>query len=114
MRHLLLSSLITLGLAACATAPQQAPAPVYVDVGPLQTCTPISALTRVTIPEKTETFIAITEIDNPPYEPIQQRQTMTRVVEEARTIFVDSNGAEVTDICDMEINPSGMTSEVEY
>ena len=39
---------------------------------------------------------------------------MTRVVEEARTIFVDSNGAEVTDICDMEINPSGMTSEVEY
>lgn len=111
MRHFILPSLAFLGLAACATAPEPTAAPVVVDIGPMQTCTPISALTRVTIPEKTETFIAITEIDNPPYEPIQQRQTMTRVVEEARTIFVDSNGAEVTDICDMEINPSGMTSE---
>ena len=38
---------------------------------------------------------------------------MTRVVEEAQTIFVDSNGTEVTDICNMEINPSGMTREGE-
>ena len=109
MRQLTLSSLVLIGLSACATAPQAPPAPVVVNVPAMRTCTPISALTRVTIPEKTETFIAITEIDNEPYEPIQQRQTMTRVVEEARTIFVDSNGTEVTDICDMEINPSGMT-----
>lgn len=113
MRKLTLSSLALAGLSACATAPEVPPEPVTVNVPPMQTCTPMSALTRVTIPEKTETFIAITEIDNPPYEPIQQRQTMTRVVEEARTIFVDSNGTEVTDICNMEINPSGMTREGE-
>ena len=109
MRKLSLSSLALVSLAACATAPEAPREPVVVNVPPIRTCTPISALTRVTIPEKTETFIAITEIDNPPYEPIQQRQTMTRVVEEARTIFVNSEGKEVTDICNMDINPSGMT-----
>ncbi|MEL6687857.1 MAG: hypothetical protein AAFP97_09565 [Pseudomonadota bacterium] len=111
MRHFILPSIAGLVLSACATAPEPVAPPVIVDVGPMQTCTPMSALTREVIPEKTETFIAITEIDNPPYEPIQQRQTMTRVVEPERVIFVDSNGTEVTDICDMDINPSGMTSE---
>jgi len=97
-------------LAACTTAPEPIPDTVEVIVPPMQTCTPISALTRVTIPEKTETYYAITEIDNPPYEPIQNKQKMTRVVEEARTIFVNSQGKEVTDICDTKINPNGMTS----
>ncbi|MEM7729203.1 MAG: hypothetical protein AAF311_07995 [Pseudomonadota bacterium] len=76
----------------------------------MRTCTPISALTRKTIPEVTQTRIEIVEIDNPPYEPIQDRQTVTRVIEPARTIFVNSDNVEVTDICDMEINPSGMSS----
>jgi hypothetical protein len=111
MRILLTSALTGALLAACTTVAEPPAEPVNIVLDPMRTCTPVSALTRVTIPEKTETFIAITEIDNPPYEPIQQRQTMTRVVEEAQTIFVDSQGREVTNICDMDINPSGMATE---
>lgn len=98
-------------LAACSTVPDTPQQGVNVDVPPLRTCVPMSALTRVHIPAKTETYIAITEIENPPYEPIQNRQEMTRIIEEARTIFVDSEGREITDVCDAQINPSGMTSE---
>ena len=98
-------------LAACNTIPEEPVAPpVQIETPPLRTCTPISALTRVVIPEKTETYIAITEIENPPYEPIQNKETLTRVIEPERTIFVDSAGREVTDICDAEINPSDMSS----
>ncbi|MGJ8559851.1 MAG: hypothetical protein ACSHX3_06410 [Litorimonas sp.] len=111
MRILPLTALGLLTLAACNTLPDPVAAPVVVNISPMQTCTPISALTRVTIPAKTETYYAITEIENPPYEPIQNKQTMTRVIEEARTVFVNSEGTEITDICDMEINPNGMTSE---
>lgn len=111
MRIATLTALCLLPLAACNTVPDVPPPPVIVEVGPMQTCTPMSALTRVNIPAKTETYYAITEIENPPYEPIQSRQEMTRVIEEARVIFVNSEGTEVTDICDPEINPTGMTSE---
>lgn len=111
MRILTLTALGLLTLAACNTLPDPVAETIVVEIPPMQTCTPISALTRVTIPAKTETYYAITEIENPPYEPIQNKQTMTRVIEEARTIFQDSEGKEITDICDMEINPNGMTSE---
>lgn len=111
MRSLTLTSLSLLALAACNTIPEPVAEPVVVNVPPVQTCAPMSALTRVTIPAVTQTYYAITEIENPPYEPIQNKQTMTRVIEEARTIFVDSQGTEITNICDMEINPTGMTSE---
>jgi len=64
------------------------------------------ALTRVEIPAETETFYAITEIENPGYEPIQRKETQVRVVKEAETIFVNSQGREVTDICETEIDPN--------
>lgn len=111
MKHFSLIAFIALPIAACQTTPDLPPETVVVNVPPMQTCTPMNALTRVTIPAKTQTYYAITEIENPPYEPIQSRQEMTRTIEEARTIFVNSEGTEVTDICDTEINPTGMTSE---
>ena len=111
MRSLILTSLSLVVLAACNTIPEPVAAPVVVNVPVVRTCAPMSALTRVTIPAVTEQYYAITEIENPPYEPIQNKQTMTRVIEEARTIFVDSQGKEVTNICDMDINPNGMTSD---
>lgn len=111
MRTLTLSAFGLIALAACNTVPDPVMEQVVVDVPPLQTCTPISALTRVTIPAKTQTYYAITEIENEPYEPIQNKQKMTRTLEEARTVFVNSEGTEITDICNTEINPSGMTSE---
>ena len=49
MRKLTLSSLALAGLSACATAPEVPPEPVTVNVPPMQTCTPMSALTRVTM-----------------------------------------------------------------
>ena len=110
MRHLiLLAAASTALLSACNTIPEPEPEPVVIDMTPIDTCTPVSALTRVVVPAVTETRIAITEIDNAPYEPIQKREEMVRIVEPERTIFVDSEGREVTDICDAEINPSGMT-----
>lgn len=111
MRTLTLMTLSLATLTACSIVRKPDSQTMVVNVPQMRTCTPISALTRVTIPEKTETYIAITEIDNPPYEPIQNKQTMTRVIEEAQTIFVNSEGREVTDICDMDINPNGMTNE---
>ncbi|MGB6229410.1 MAG: hypothetical protein WBF53_04705 [Litorimonas sp.] len=102
----------TLGtLSACNTVPDPVPEPVVINVEPIDTCMPVSALTRVVIPEVTQTYTAITEIDNPPYEPIQQTQQMTRIIEPERITFVDSQGVEVTDICETEINPNGMVSD---
>lgn len=96
-------------LAACETTPEPVEI-VEVEVPVLKTCTEISALTRVVIPEETETFFAITEIENPPYEPIQRKEKQVRVVKEAQTIFIDSNGREVTDICETEIAPGASNS----
>ena len=97
-------------LAACNTIPDEPVVEtVEVYVPPVQTCVPMSALTRVVVPAKTETYYTITEIDNAPYEPIQRREEVTREIEPERVIFVNSEGREVTDICDTQINPSGMT-----
>ena len=110
MRHAALLATAAALLAACNTVPDEPEAPpVEIAVGPIETCTPMSALTRTVIPAKTEVFFAITMIDNPPYEPIERKERQERIVEPERVIFVNSEGREVTDICDPEINPSGMT-----
>ena len=116
MRYSSLALTAGILLTACASMPveevltEAEPEPVSVVLDDRDTCTPMSALTRVVIPEKTETYIAITEIDNPPYEPIQSRQEMTRVVQAEQVLFVDSENREVTNICDMDINPTNTTS----
>jgi len=91
-----------IALSACRTTPEPEAPPVVIDPGPVQTCTPISALEKVVIPEETETYTAITMIENPPYDPIERKETLTRVVKEAQIIYVDSEGREVIDICDEE------------
>lgn len=100
-------TLLILG-AAFLTACESTPEPVeVVQIEPpvLKTCTEISALTRVDIPAETEIFFAITEIENPPYEPIQRKERQVREIKPAETIFVDSEGRQVTDICDTVIDP---------
>ena len=110
MRTALLALPLVALLAACETIPNEPEVEtVEITPPPINTCTPMSALTRVVIPAKTETYYAITEIANPPYEPIQRREEIVREVEPERVIFVNSENREVTDICDTEINPSGMT-----
>jgi len=99
------ASLSGVALTACETVPEPVEV-VQIEPPVLKTCTEISALTRVEIPEETETFYAITEIENPPYEPIQRKEKQVRVIKESQIIFVDSQGRQVTDICDTVIDPN--------
>ena len=97
--HLLFGASMVLSLAACASTPEPEPEPVVIIVPPVQTCTPISDVERVVIPAVTKTQFAITEIENPGYEPIQRTEERTIVVEEEKVIYVNSEGREVLDLC---------------
>ena len=100
---LLLSVAVMTSLAACETVPEPEPEPVIViPPEPIQTCAPVSALTKVVIPAETKVQYAITMIDNPPYEPIENKVKRTIVVKPAQIIYVDTEGREVLDICDKE------------
>ena len=94
---------ISVVLAGCATSPEPEAGPIVIAPVPVQTCTPISKLERVVIPAETETFYAITEIDNPPYEPITRKEEMTRVVKEEEVYYVNKDGEQVTDICEEQL-----------
>lgn len=107
MKNVILMTLGVSGLlTACATTPEPVAPPPVIVAEPVQTCTPISAAEEVVIPAKTETYIAITEIENPPYDPIQRRETMVREIEPERIIYVDSQGREILDLC-----PQGESAE---
>lgn len=95
-------------LSACKTVPEVPPAPVVVEVEPLQTCAPVSSLQRVVIPAETKIMYAITMIDNPPYEPIERKEKQVRIVKPAEILYVDTQGRQVLDICeDVEVGPTG-------
>jgi len=99
----LLSIAVITGLSACKTVPEPEPETVIViPPEPIQTCAPVSALTKVVIPAETKVQYAITMIDNPPYEPIENKVKRTIVVKPASIIYVDTEGREVLDICDKE------------
>lgn len=99
---------LALSASACRTTAPEA-APIVIAPTEFKTCTEISALERQVIPAVTQNYTVITEIDNEPYDPIQRRQEMTRELEPERTIFVNSEGREITDICEPEITPTPMT-----
>jgi len=104
MRPLLyLSAAAALGLSACTTVPEAPLPPVVIDVPPVQTCSPVSTLVRQVIPAETKTQTAITAVDNPPYEPIETRVTRTIVVKQAQVFYTNSEGREVLDICETNI-----------
>lgn len=97
-------------LASCETTPEPEPEVIVIPPQPIRTCTPKSELERVVIPAKTEKFYAITEIENPPYEPITRKEERIRVVEEEKVFYVNTAGQEVTDICeDTEEEPVDTT-----
>lgn len=104
MRQLLiLSAISALGLSACSTVPEAPPAPVVINVPPVQTCQSVGTLTRQFIPAETKVQYAITSIDNPPYEPIETRVKQVRVVKQAQVFYTNSAGQEVLDICETDI-----------
>lgn len=107
---LILSAAVLTGLAACKTVPEPIPEPVVViPPEPIRTCAVVSALTKVVIPAETKVQYAITMIDNPPYEPIENKVKRTIVVKPAQIIYVDSEGREVIDICDKQTIEIGET-----
>ncbi len=88
-------------LSACQTTPDEPVIEeVEVEIEQKQTCVPLELLTKVDIPAVKEKRMTIVLIDNPPFDPIEQAEEREIVVEEARTIYVDSEGQEVIDICD--------------
>ena len=102
--NLIAALLASAALTACATAPEPEPLPepkpVEVVTAPVKTCVSLADLRRVVVPEVTKKVIAITEIENPPYEPIQRREEQTRVVTPEYVYYVDDTGAAVTETCD--------------
>ena len=106
----LLSAAMMISLSACKTAPEPIPEPVVViPPEPVQTCAPVSALTKLVIPAETKVQYAITMIDNPPYEPIENKVKRTIVVKPAQIIYVDTEGREILDICNKETIEIGET-----
>lgn len=108
----------TATLSACAVVPEPVEpvieAPVIVEVPPAPTCFEVAALTRVEIPAETRTVVGISLIENPPYDPIEQRTEQKIVMKQAEVFYalVDpetGNQKEVTNFCsdDVEVGLVG-------
>ncbi len=106
--HVLLTAGSFIALSACAATPDPIAETIEIPTQPIETCVPVSALKQVIVPAVTKKVIAITQIENPPYEPIQRREEQTRVVTPEQVFYVDESGKEVTDICDAPVTPETM------
>ena len=95
------SILLFIGLSACETVPENQNM-TNPNVAPMETCIDISELRKVELPAETKIQYAITIIDNPPYEPIENKVKREIVTKQASIYYEDSNGNKVLDICDKE------------
>ena len=102
MRTLPLIAIVAM-VAACRSTPEPIET-VEIDVPIANACVPLAQLEAVVIPEETETYTAITMVDNPPYEPIERRETLTRVVKESYTVYRNPEGEDVPEsrICEKQ------------
>jgi hypothetical protein len=118
LRGLLAIGFMSATLSACAVVPvveePVVQAPVVVEVPPAPTCYEVTALQRVEIPAETKTVVGIGLIENPPYEPIEQRTETLIVTKQAEVFYVLNNPetgvqSEVTNFCspDVVIGPVG-------
>lgn len=105
------TALAAVTLSACAVIPEpvepEAPE-VVVEVPPAPTCFEVSALQRVEIPAETRIVVGISVIENPPFEPIEQRIEQKIVTKQAEVYYavVDpetGNQREVTNLCDTTV-----------
>ena len=105
-------------LSACAVVPvveePVVQAPVIVEVPAAPVCYEVTALQRVEIPAETKTVVGISLIENPPYDPIEQRTEQDIVIKQAEVFYVvvnpeTGNQTEVTNFCsaDVEVGPVG-------
>jgi len=108
----LLSLAIMTGLAACTTVPEPEPEPevIVIPPEPVQTCAPVSALTKVVVPAETKVQYYSTGIDNGEYGDIESaRLKRTIIVKPAQVFYVDSENREVLDICEKDTIELGDT-----
>ena len=96
-----LSILPFIGLLSCETLPENQNV-TNPNVAPMETCIAISELRKVELPAETKIQYAITIIDNPPYEPIENKVKREIVTKQASIYYQDSNGNKALDICDKE------------
>lgn len=106
-----------LGLSAvtsgCAVIPDEPEVviepPVAIVVPPVEPlCYEVAELQRVEVPAETKTVYAVSVIENPPYEPIEQSTEQKIVIKQAEVFYVKvdpSTGsqAEVTSFCDQTV-----------
>ncbi|MDG1141748.1 MAG: hypothetical protein P8N24_00855 [Hellea sp.] len=95
------SILIFIGLSSCETVPENQNM-TNPNVAPMETCIAVSELRKVELPAETKIQYAITIIDNPPYEPIENKVKREIVTKQASIYYQDSNGNKALDICDKE------------
>ena len=96
-----LSILPFIGLLSCETLPENQNV-TNPNVAPMETCIAVSELRKVELPAETKIQYAITIIDNPPYEPIENKVKREIVTKQASIYYQDSNGNKALDICDKE------------
>ena len=116
-KGLLAIGLMSAALSACASVPKEEPvvqAPVVVVVPPTPTCFEVAALQRIEVPAETKTVVGISLIENPPYEPIEQRTESVFITKQAEVYYVTTdpatgNQTEVTNFCsdDVVVGPVG-------
>ena len=116
-KGLLVLGVTSATLSACAVVPLEEPTPpppVVVQAPPPPSCYEVTALQRIEIPAETKTVVGIGLIENPPYEPIEQRTETTIVTKQAEVHYVltnpeTGNQTEVTNFCNpnVQVGPVG-------
>ena len=104
--------LMSATLSACAVIPEEpepvVQAPVAIEVPAAPTCYEVTALQRVEVPAETRTVVGVSLIENPPYEPIEQRTETQIITKQAEVFYVltnqeTGNQTEVTNFCSANV-----------
>lgn len=117
IKSLILASTASAVISGCMVVPEpvepvvEAPV-VEVPAAPL--CYEVTALQMIEIPAETKTVVGISLIENPPYDPIEQRTSQEIVIKQAEVFYVvtdteTGSQTEVTNFCDetVETGPVG-------
>ena len=119
LKQLTAAVLASAALSGCLVIPEPVEepvvqVPVVVELPPTPTCYEVAALQRVEIPPETKTVVGISVIENPPYDPIEQRTEQEIIIKQAEVFYVvvdpeTGNQKEVTNFCDstVEVGPIG-------
>lgn len=104
---------LSTAITGCAVIPEEPEIvieePVAIVVPPVEPlCYELAELQRVEIPAETKTVYADSVIENPPYEPIEQRTEQRIIIKQAEVFYVKTDPqtgsqAEVTTFCDQTV-----------